>query len=573
MQKMSDRISRIVILALISLCVVTGCTSVNETATRGDDPMAATQIELDEPDLRQVPLDRVAELARGVHHTRINPDGLTFSRLPDSMATYLDKRNEVWGVRARCTAGVCLAFVSDTRYLRLELAFEPGIREADAVTVSVDGALVRRISPSESRARPGKVIELPRAGEKRLIEVFLASTCPTLVQGLAIDAETKIDAAPTRPVLLALGDSITQGGYPDVAARLLGMTVHNAGIGGHFFDPGSLTEPVVDSPALITVAFGTNDWAGGRDPENARAYLDRLRAFWPDTPVVVLQPIFRSKPPADADSPTPNKYGLTLGAYREQLTEIADQYDNTTVLATKLLLPGDPGLLADGIHPTARGCMIMGQNLAALLRPIIDPGPKPLDGIDILRRLSGEDTSDASNRMLSFQKNRYTPVAHSDAAIRQGRWKLYWPGEVTTMTKDIGRNNPSYERGMVSLPWEMPIDAYLPDYHGIKTEPPELYDLVNDPSELHDLAATHPERVRQLASAYDQWFTDVFADWRLANLEVRQHDKQYWQSRNVPDPAVLFKDFWQWHRTPGTDPTRDDPLEAFTGYWNYEDKQ
>jgi arylsulfatase A-like enzyme/lysophospholipase L1-like esterase len=366
------RLCRALLLTLISLPVACGRVSVIEAPPSGGDLNAADHVQPNEPALRRVPLERVAKLARGVHHTRIGTNGLTLARLPDSTIAYLDSRNEVWGIRARCTAGVTIAFTSNTQHIQLELMFEPGIRQADVVNVRVDGALVRQIRPSDSQARPGKVIELPSDGEQRLIELVLPHTCPTYIQGLAIDANAGIAPAPTRPVLLALGDSITQGGYPAVAARQLDMTLHNAGIGGHIFDPGSLTEPFVQTPALITVAFGTNDWSGGRDPDNARAYLQRLRELWPDTPVAVLEPIFRIKPPADADPPTANRLGMTLDAYRDQLAATAEQFDHITVLATKLLLPRDPDLLADGVHPTAKGNIILGHNLAVLLRPFIN---------------------------------------------------------------------------------------------------------------------------------------------------------------------------------------------------------
>lgn len=200
-------------------------------------------------------------------------------------------------------------------------------------------------------------------------------------------------------------------------------------------------------------------------------------------------------------------------------------------------------------------------------------GAKPLDGRNILPQLRAGKFSEMEDRALCFQKNRYTPVAHSDAAIRSGEWKLYWPGEKTTMEKDIGRDNPSFRRGTVMLPWEMPIDPDLPNFGKIQTLPPKLFDLETDPGEKTDLAAAHPEMVQQLARAYDAWFSDVSKDWKKSNHEIIEHDEQYWARRKIPDPAVLFKDFWQWKHSPGTNPETDDPLEVFTGYWNYKEKR
>lgn len=197
-------------------------------------------------------------------------------------------------------------------------------------------------------------------------------------------------------------------------------------------------------------------------------------------------------------------------------------------------------------------------------------GAKPMDGHDIWPILTGKSRQDIEPRDLFFQKNRYTPVAHSDAAIRSGKWKLYWPGEKSTMKKDIGRDNPSFERGCLELPWEMPIDPGLPDYSEVVTKPPELYNIESDPGEATDLAGAHPHIVTELTVSYDDWFSGVFADWQAAFAEIRRHDELYWENRDIPDPAILYKNYWQWDRSPGTDRKTDNPLDVFKGYWNHE---
>lgn len=195
---------------------------------------------------------------------------------------------------------------------------------------------------------------------------------------------------------------------------------------------------------------------------------------------------------------------------------------------------------------------------------------KPMDGQNILPIISGKRNPPADYRHLPFQKNRYTPVAHSDAAIRKGRWKLYWPGIPETMKKNIGRDNPSFERGSVKLPWEMPIDPCLPDYANVEPMEPELYDVEADPGETRNLAHQHSEVVQDLKTSYDHWFQDIFADWQSSYEEIKKHDKSYWKDRKIPDPRELFNGFWQWDRSPGTNPETDDPIEVFTGYWNYD---
>ena len=201
-------------------------------------------------------------------------------------------------------------------------------------------------------------------------------------------------------------------------------------------------------------------------------------------------------------------------------------------------------------------------------------GAKPFDGLNIMPFLLNNDMPELESRNLHFQKNRYTPVAHSSGVIRRGEWKLRWPGEDVSMRKDIGRDNYSFERGTNNLHWEMPIDPDLPDFEDIVTEPPMLFNLVKDPAERYDLSAEHPELTEELTDLYNTWFADVFADWERSKEEIIAHDKEYWKDREIPDPAVLFKGYWQWHTAPrGTDPNTADPLEVFTGYWNYKEKR
>ncbi|MCC5806280.1 MAG: sulfatase-like hydrolase/transferase [Opitutales bacterium] len=232
-----------------------------------------------------------------------------------------------------------------------------------------------------------------------------------------------------------------------------------------------------------------------------------------------------------------------------------------------------PGRISGGGWVTApvHGCDWL-PTLFALTGADKPEGAKPFDGIDMLALLQGADGPEWRGRALPFQKNRYTPVAHSGAAIRAGEWKLYWPAVRDVSRKDIPRDNVSFERGVVRPHWEMPIDAGLPDYGDVESGPPRLYNLVDDPAERHDRAADYPEIVAALKPLYNAWFEDVFADWQAAWERIVAHDKEYWKDRDPPDPAELFRDFWLWDRV-DADAGEDDPLEVFTGFWNYRERQ
>jgi len=196
-------------------------------------------------------------------------------------------------------------------------------------------------------------------------------------------------------------------------------------------------------------------------------------------------------------------------------------------------------------------------------------GAKPLDGMNLMPLLEGKPSPAVAARFLPFQRNRYAPVRHANASIREGRWKLVWPGDAASLRKDSGRDNPSYLRGLVMPHWEMPLDRQLDLPTTISQPPPRLYDLDADPAEQHDLATGHPEIVKSLAAKHDAWFSEVIADWQQSHARIFAQDRAYWQDRTAPDPVALFKDYWQWKSAPkGTDPKTADPLEIFLGFWN-----
>ena len=220
-------------------------------------------------------------------------------------------------------------------------------------------------------------------------------------------------------------------------------------------------------------------------------------------------------------------------------------------------------VVATPIH----GCDWLPTLFAFTRRPA-PPHTLPFDGINIFPVLNGKSLPAAEQRPLYFQRNRYAPVARSNAAIRHGRWKLYWPGHPSTLKKDIGRDNPSYLRGVEQPHWEMPLDRQLVPAANLIQPPPRLYDLVVDPGEQNDVSERYPELVRRMVDAHVDWFADVSEEWNRSRAAIIAHDIRYWRNRTVPDARDLFGNYWQWGRAPtGTDSESSDPLRVFPGYW------
>ncbi|MDI9384344.1 MAG: arylsulfatase [Verrucomicrobiota bacterium] len=107
--------------------------------------------------------------------------------------------------------------------------------------------------------------------------------------------------------------------------------------------------------------------------------------------------------------------------------------------------------------------------------------PDDLDGRSLLPLLEARQPVEWSDRALFLQVHRgNAPIRYHHFAVREQRWKLVRPS-------GFGRSEPPEN---VSF---------------------QLFDMTHDPFERHDLAATHPDIVQRLKTAYDHWFDDVSA--------------------------------------------------------------
>lgn len=77
----------------------------------------------------------------------------------------------------------------------------------------------------------------------------------------------------------------------------------------------------------------------------------------------------------------------------------------------------------------------------------------------------------------------------------------------------------------------------------------QLYDMVNDPSEERDVAADHPERVANLAAAYDRWFADVTRKQIIRPPIPVGHRER--PEAELPAPEAYFTGSIRWYNNFG----------------------
>ena len=149
------------------------------------------------------------------------------------------------------------------------------------------------------------------------------------------------------------------------------------------------------------------------------------------------------------------------------------------------------------------------------------PPGQPLDGHDLSPLLEGRGLSREPRQY--WQWNFYWPDIGTNAAMRDGRWKLVRPmvrgtrffrDELCVDDEDRARTAAFVEADIKHKEDPRSVRDVLPvpRLRRLPPEAPQLYDLARDPGEQRDLAEAHPGRVGRMVAKLEDWFDRVEAD-------------------------------------------------------------
>ena len=276
-------------------------------------------------------------------------------------------------IRAMASAGVCLECETDARSLLLEGTAAPGSsQDIWAFDLFVDGRLYAHREGSIER-EPCIAWTQPLPEGRKRVQLYFPTLSQTCIKTLALEEAGFVEPVERRRKLLCLGDSITQGfithfpsaAYTNVLAREMDAELLNQGVGGATFDPAVVDGETDYAPDMITVAYGTNDWAVktmAAFSADAAAYLKALRAVWPKARMAVVSPLWRRD---IAREDVRYAFGESEGV----LQWLAEE-NNALFIPGGALLPAVPELMGDHVHPNDLGHLMVGRRLAERLRAV-----------------------------------------------------------------------------------------------------------------------------------------------------------------------------------------------------------
>ena len=278
-------------------------------------------------------------------------------------------------------AGVQLEFKTDGTHLQLcgrtKDIFK--VRSYYAIDVLIDGKLTGYTGNLRDEDATGNYAwcnypdgefsaDFSLGDGEKCVRIVLPHSILTELSALTVEGATYITPVKREKVLLAYGDSITQGydalhpslTYAMRLADAMGATLYNKAIGGAQFAPAPAEAPTGVKPDTILVAYGTNDWTCRTREElerNTRHFFEALTAQQPGVPIYALTPIWRK----ECESKKP--FG-SFAELADMIREICSAYPTVRVINGFDLVPHEEKLFGDlDLHPSDAGFAAYAANL------------------------------------------------------------------------------------------------------------------------------------------------------------------------------------------------------------------
>ena len=307
--------------------------------------------------------DQLRSIARGVARVEENDGLVAFYRFTEDQSRLYQQRDPDFYRKTKATSGVVLEFDTDSQNLTLDVSVTGGSsRRFSAHSIFVNGQRIGQLGdtiPGDMESIDMQGSFCLGAGMKR-VKICFPWAAASRIRCLALDDGAALIPVQKEKTIVLFGDSITQGydavlpedTYAAQLTRWLDWNAVSKAIGGEIFCPELAALPESNVPDLISVAYGTNDWSKCDFQElqkNCRGFYRNLRNTYPQTPIVVMAPIWR----ADMDR---EDCACPFRQVAQLLKDIAQEIGNAIYIDCFAFVPQNTALFSDAyLHPNEEG--------------------------------------------------------------------------------------------------------------------------------------------------------------------------------------------------------------------------
>ena len=219
---------------------------------------------------------------------------------------YFEKTPDTLYPKTFATAGMKLDLVTDANEISFDFrVFAASSRTFYSVDLYIDGVFCDEMYVMNIlRKKSGSVSFVLPKGTHRLT-VYFPNLMRMDIANVRLAGASFAEPVPSKMKILCLGDSITQGydayhsslSYVNRISEALDAEILDQAIGAEVFDEKILDEELPFDPDLITIAYGTNDWAILESKEQfltgAENFFKKIKNIYPDKKIVYISPIWR----------------------------------------------------------------------------------------------------------------------------------------------------------------------------------------------------------------------------------------------------------------------------------------
>ena len=306
---------------------------------------------------RWLTLDEIIEISVGSPNIKIKDNAVEFYKATDEQMVAYGPEGSGMRNNATGSTGVRLDFTTDSSTFAFKAA------SGNRFELYINGKYVTQITNATTQVFS---TTLDTSNGENRVTLFLPNGGVGAISMVQLDYGATCERQKFDRKFLIIGDSITQAWPTKIDSNGYGHLIsmhYNAdsiiyGVGGGIFNASILGSTPEFDPELITVAFGTNDWARSYSAatieNNMRAFLDKLKELYPDAKIVGITPLWRK----DAD----NKKAITFDEARALIKSIYEEYGIPCVDG-EAMMGHDDKFFADDVHPNDEGHKEYAKNL------------------------------------------------------------------------------------------------------------------------------------------------------------------------------------------------------------------
>ena len=315
--------------------------------------------------VRSLTFDQIKEISVGSPNIKEENNALYFYKATDEQMEAYGAPGTGMRGNATGSTGVRLDFTTDSSIFTFKAA------AGNCFELYINGEFKQQYKNATSQAI---TVALDNSEGENRVTLFLPNDGVGAISMVQLDSEATCERQVFDYNFLIIGDSITQAWPTDIDSYGYGHLIsmnYNAdsivyGVGGGIFDAKILGSEPECTPDLITVAFGTNDWARGYSAAtieaNMKAFLDKLIAMYPDAKIVGITPLWRK------DAAT--KGSIPFDEARAIIARVYAEYGITCIDGDTLVSHAD-SQFADDVHPNDAGHQEYAENLIKELDKIL----------------------------------------------------------------------------------------------------------------------------------------------------------------------------------------------------------